>query len=266
VSDPDRLQNSVEVPLRSPAPITGRLARQASLGSALAAVVLVVVAVMATSIREPVPSEPPAGAVGGTLPPVPTEPLDSWIPIGPTPGPTETGGASADPMSPPLPSSRATPWRTSPPSDCDPYVKPCDPTVPPTYPYVSVLITTNGNTDATIGIGKVTVAAAGRTFTCTTYTSRCFYEVPPGTPVVATAYRQTGSVCTDFHLIWEDHSTVVSEGCGPIQFTTKTQEALLVANFDQVPSPPPATQTAPPATPEATPTPEVTPEDTPAPG
>ncbi|NJD29072.1 MAG: hypothetical protein FIA92_12355, partial [Chloroflexi bacterium] len=212
---------------------------------------IIVLAVLATSIRQPKASEAPAGAVGITPPPRPTEPLESWIAVTPTLVPSESGSAWANVTSPSPRGADATPWRTSQPSECRPYVKPCDPSVPPVYPYVAVLITSNGNTDAELGVGKVTIVAAGHTYTCSTFSARgsCYYEVPPGTPVVATVSMQPGSMCTYFHLLWdEDNTWVRHEDCSSISFTTRTQMAQLTANFDRVPAATP-TPTDPPPTP-----------------
>ncbi len=268
VRPPDHQEAAVETSsdLTPSALTSGGAMRRASISSVLAAVALSAVAVVATSVRQPIPSSPPVGAVGVVPSRGQTEPPESFIDIQPSPAPTEIGEASDDPSALPSPSARATPRRTSPPSGCNPYVTPCDPTIMPVYPYVSVLITTNGSTDADVGFGRVTVVAAGDTYRCTTRSrpASCYYEVPPGTEVTATAAHRADSVCTYFYVIWEDYSTERHDDCSPITFTQKKQKALLVANFDRVPTAPPATPADPPATPEPTPTLE-TPADPPTP-
>jgi hypothetical protein len=137
----------------------------------------------------------------------------------------------------------------------------------PVYPYVSVIITTNGSTDADLGVGKVTILADGHTFTCSTYSkpASCYFEVPPGTEVTATAYNHTGSMCTSFQVMWEDHSSIWNHDCSPLTFTTNMQKAQVTANFDLVPTAPPVSATEPPVAtpPPATTPPLETPVDTP---
>lgn len=271
-TDDHRTDDSTPSGVRRSALTPGRLARQGSIGSVLVVGILIAIAFMTTSIREPLASNPPAGAVGIAPSGGPTEPPGSWIVVPPSAGSSEGGEASLEPSPSASVGVLPTAWITSPPSGCHPYIKACDPSIQPVYPYVSVIITTDGSTTAELGVGKVTISAAGHLFTCSTFSKNgsCYYEVPAGTQVTATAYRQAGSMCTYFELMWEDYlSTVMHHDCSPITFTTKSQKAQLVANFDLIPPATPTPPTDPPATPDPTSvdpsTPEPTTLDTPTP-
>ena len=249
-----------------------RLVRQASFTTAIAAIVSIGAILAAMSVAgsaSPTPS--PAGLVGAAETPAPTVPDDSVV--APTPNiasadfPDETAGDG--PSS--APSAAPTPWRTSPPSTCNPYVKMCDPTIPPVYDYVGVILTADQVGDI-YGSGKVTVTAGNRTYTCAPTTSRtnCFWDIPPGVTVVARQYPAAGSYCQRFYLIWEDFVFIEPGDCSPISFTTKTMEAQIIVEFGPniLLTPPPATEppaTDPPATDTPTDTPAAPPEPTSSP-
>jgi hypothetical protein len=264
VPSPNLRPTAIDEPsnVRAPATTSGPLVRRTSIGSVLVAVLVIAGGLIATSLHQPQPSNPPAGAVG-LGPPPPTEPAGSWTAVIGSPGSSEGMEGSADATDSSAPTVRPTEWRTQvPDSGCHPYVRACDPSIMPLYAYVGVLA-------EGYGIGKVTVVAAGHTYSCSVYTrpaENCYWDIPPGLQVTATVSTQPGSICQVFYLLWEDYSSPVThDDCSPITFTTQDQDAQLTADFEPAPTAPPATPTNPAATPAATPTPTATPVDTPAP-